>query len=55
MMTGGALGHTGIATHGTALGTTGIGTTVPGTAGTPLTIIGGLHQVLGRLILHRHQ
>jgi hypothetical protein len=46
MMTGGTLGHTGIATGGTALGTTGIGTTVPGTAGTPLTTIGGLHQVL---------
>ena len=42
-MTGKALGHTGIA-HGIAFGTTGIGTTVPETAGTPLTTIGGLHQ-----------
>ena len=46
MITGGTLGHTGIATGGTALGTTGIGTTVLGTAGTPLTILGGLHQVM---------
>ena len=44
-MTGRALGHTGTA-HGTALGTTGIGTTVLGTVGTPLMTTGGLHQVL---------
>ena len=44
-MTGGALGHTGIAIHGIALGTTGIGTTVLGTVGNPLTT-GGTNQVL---------
>ena len=46
MMTGGALGLTGTVNHGTALGTTGIGITVPGTVGTPLMTTGGMHQVL---------